>query len=577
MCGVSCADKTSVESSESAAETPNISVSELIAKNTVSEMLENNDSLQVTFTDKGNKNVILTQSVWYYSYDNAALRVDYRYKKDSNETTELGTYYDGVYYGLKNEVTYLQFYPQENFKEYVYSFAEMDFSGKQFDENALAVVDDELVLKGKSVGEDGNNYTWSYSFDKETHALKKAIALVYKPNGTFVKTKEFSYDANVADTWERVAYQDITNPEHGETVNVTAKYVKNGKVSHERNVKISKFKNLYAKDMFAGVNYCVYADQACTQLLADLRHVTKSTATVYVAEAKEEDVAKRNLMFAQRDNALSSIVEEHGSYYARYKAYGFEEELIGERHWYYDAHLTQTDSDAQSRTEERMTFDYLQKETGGKITRVVNFRENAFYIYSTENGAERREFSIVLDEDYKSVVFAHGSTYLGAQQQKTAMSKTEDGYTFVTTKQGDGVAYKTAEITYYFSFNGEKMMLQKVSVEYYDVSGEKTSFAEVEIYYGVAWTANTTGYDRLAGDSANPKMQVNMVLDHRTSNAHTVSYSLYNRAYVSVYPSLNGVEYKIYRDETATRVITTLADFGSVSEKYLYVVRTTAK
>ena len=117
------------------------------------------------------------------------------------------------------------------------------------------------------------------------------------------------------------------------------------------------------------------------------------------------------------------------------------------------------------------------------------------------------------------------------------------------------------------------MRLKKVSISYLNASGEEVSFAEVEIYYGVRWTANTSGYDKLASSSAGTKMQVHMVLDHRTSNARTVSFSLYNKAYVSIYPSTGGAGYKIYRDETTTREITTLADFGSATEKYLYIVR----
>ena len=72
------------------------------------------------------------------------------------------------------------------------------------------------------------------------------------------------------------------------------------------------------------------------------------------------------------------------------------------------------------------------------------------------------------------------------------------------------------------------------------------------------------------------KMQVNMVIDHRTSQARIVTFSLYNRAYISVYASELGASYAIYRDELATRKVSTLSDFGGVEKKDLYVVRNAA-
>ena len=570
--GVACGDKGDGESIESVAELPNVSIEELVEKNTVSEMLKNNENLQVTFTDKWNKSTILTQNVWYYSYVNGTLRVDYRYKKDGNETSELGTYGDGVYYGLQNEVSYVQFFPQEDFETFAISFAEMDFSDKEFAENALSVVGEELVLKGTSKGEDGNNYTWSYNFDKETHDLKKARALVYRPNGTFVKTQEFTYERNVKDTWERVAYNQITNPDHGQTVNVTAKYVKDGAVTHARTMSISKLKNLYAKDVESDAVYCVYADQACTQVLADLREVTGNSATIYVAEAKEGDIAARNLEFAKRDNLLSNMVEENGKFRAHYKSFDLEGKTTGEQHWYFNTN--RPEEGEQVNTEDRMTFDYVKKE-GSKTMKVVNFREEAFYIYSMETGVERRELALVLDADYQNVIYEHSAQYLGEQKEKTPMTKTEEGYVYVTTKQGDGKQYKTADISYHFTFDGDKMTLRNVTVEYLDGSGDVISTAKVEFYFGAPWTvdANISAYEKLVGDNAGAKMLVHMVLDHRTSNARTVSYSIYNKAYVSVYPSAGGKGYQIYRDETMTRLVTTLGDFTGTAEKRLYVVR----
>jgi hypothetical protein len=479
--------------------------------------------------------------------------------------TEVGTYCDGIYYGLQDETTYLRFFPQANFQEYVLSFAEMDFSNKEFAKDTLSVVDDELVVRATSLDTEGNEYTWSYRFDKETYALKKAVALVYKPNGAFMKTQEFLYQRDISETWERVAYNDITAPKEGETVSVTAKYVTGGAVTHSRQMQISKSKNLYASDVENGTDYCVYADAACTQVLADLSQATGANATIYVSEAKEGDIAIRDTKFAQRDNALSSIMEEYGKYYVLHKTYDLEEEKIGEQHWYYDANHSQYEDEPDGET----TFDYLERDSENKTAKVINFRENAFYTWKI---GDLREFSLVLDKDYKSVLYAYGNASFVGQKIKTPMTLTEEGYVLVTTKQEIGKDYKTSDWSYTFQMKGDKMVLQNIRIEHYNANGNMVSYAEVEMHYGKEWNANMDAYNKLAGSSAGKKMRVDMVIDHRTSQARIVTFNLYNQASISVYPSELGASYAIYRDELATRKVNSLADFGNVEKKDLYVV-----
>ena len=432
-CGVACSNNPQEESSSESVvvELPDVSTEELIEINTVPKMLKENETLCITFSDRGNKSVLLVQNVWYYSYVNGELQVDYRAKENGNETKELGTYCDGVYYGLRDKKTFAQIYPEQDFFGFVSSFLDLSIEEKDFEESDLRVVGNELLLNATSTEADGFHYTWIYRFEKETHALTKATALVYKSNGTYVKTREILFERNKDMEWERAAYKEVKETEE-ETVEVTAHYVEDGAVTHKREMTLLKERNLYAKDMHSDLEYCMYADAACTQMLVDLRHVTGDTTNLYVSAAKEGDLAVRDLKIAQRDSDFERIMEAYGKYYVSYKEYNLREECIGEQYWYYDDHrpeeIEDEDGTAKTRataTEDvSMTFDYWEKDKDGKVVKVVNFREPAFYTWmAEENTSGRFEFALLLDKDYQSVLYAYGTERFGTHTIKTPMTQ----------------------------------------------------------------------------------------------------------------------------------------------------------
>ena len=116
------------------------------------------------------------------------------------------------------------------------------------------------------------------------------------------------------------------------------------------------------------------------------------------------------------------------------------------------------------------------------------------------------------------------------------------------------------------------MLMKNIHIEYCDASGEMLSYAEIAVDYGNEYTGNSEAYDRIAGKKAVAKINLNMVIDYATKNVRTETYALYNKTKISVYGTELGSKYKIYRDELLSYEISTLAEFGSATEKSVYLV-----
>ncbi|MBE5740474.1 MAG: hypothetical protein E7349_06440 [Clostridiales bacterium] len=556
-------------SEEGTTDLPDVDIDELIKKNNVATLMKDNKTMLVTFTNRDSREKDESQDFWFYSYVNGELWVDYRNKSGDGKTLKSGTYCPGVYYGIENEETYVQFTPQEDHNAFVTSFVALEIPENVQRDN-FNLVDDELILRTSVESEDGYRYSWVYRFNAETLELNKAMSLVYRSNGSFVKSFEFTYKKGETVDWARVAYEEITSPKEEEVANVSVKYVADGSVTHSRNFTISKTKNLYAKDILNNIDYCVYADAACTQVLCDLSDVATDMATVYVSEAKEDDIATRDLKIAKRDNALSSVMAEHGKYLVRYTSYSKNKEKQSEQYWYYNANLAET-ADAQ---DGKMTLDYLERDENNTVLKVVNFRDSAFYTwYLDGTSAGKREFAFVLDADYENVLYAYGRNSMGEQTIKTPLTETAGKYLLTTTRKETVQGYKTSDWLYTFKKLGGKLVLQSIQIEYYSSVGELVDYAEVEIAYAAQWKANTTAYDRIAGNSAGTKIKGNLQIDFHTPNVRVVPYALNNTTYVSVYPSELGAGYTMYRHDLLSPIYY-VGVLGQALDKDIYVLPT---
>lgn len=547
--------KQNSSSTQNQATALDFDLEELLRKNKALTMLQENKTVLATFTERDGKDKIKTQDTYYYSYANGELCVDYRKKSGEGKTLLSGTYLPGIFYALENDATYVTFVPQADFTSFVSSFISMDIP-EALTKNQFTLVDGSLVVGVKTVSDEGYQCQWAYSFDAESLQLNKATSLVYRNDGVFVKSQEcvFAYDQST--DFVRTAYNEIANPADNQTTKVTVRYLENGNLSHSRDFTLADSKNLYAKDILTGQDYCVYTDVACTNQLCDLSEIAKKdnetdNAVVYVAKAKDGDVATRDLNFAKRDNHLSSIMSEYSTYFVHYQMYTAKDEYYKQQYWYYDANRAQT----VDQIDGGMTLDFLEKDDVNTVTKVVNFRDSAFYTWSLDNTAEgKREFALVLDTDFESVLFDYGKQGLGEQKIKTPMSVNNDKYQLVTTRTERAQEYKTSQWTYSFQKTAGKIVLKSISIEYLSSASELVYYAEVEISYGETWKANTDAYDKIAGNRAGTKVSGNFVIDYQTLQVRSVPYSLSNKTYISVYPSELGATYEMYRQDLVSPI-----------------------
>ena len=562
--GVACSNSGGSASNKPSTELPKVSIEELIEKNTCAQMLEESETLCVTATDKGNKSIILQQSTWYYSRENGELQVDFQDREKGDNTSEFGTYIDGAYYAERSGAMFARIIPEQDFEAYLYGLSDLKIADKTYGDNALIVVDDELVLKTTSIEENGLRYTWSYRFDKETNILTKAQAMVYTMNGIFVKTREITFERDEVMEWEREAYNKVKATEQDELITVTTRYLKDGKEDFSRDVTLIKDEKIYATDLRDGKEYCIYTDAACTQMVVDLEFVKGQSATIYVSEANEEEVNKRDLMLMEKDNGLDNIMSIYGKYYVSCKMYSYKEQRISEQYWYYDDNRAEDDREEDGTA----TLDYWQKSADGSLTKVVNYRDTAFYTWTSDN---RYEFALVVDKNYKDALYTYDRELAGEQNLQTPITKKDNVYTFITTRKENGNGYKTSNWTYTFKRMSSSLLLQDIYIEYCDANGNMLAYAEVLVDYGNEYTGYSDGYDRVAGKRAGTKIDLDIVIDYATKDVRTEEHSLYNKTEISVYASEVGKTYKIFRDELLQVEINTLADFGNAKEKEIYL------
>lgn len=560
--------KQSSSSTQNQATAPDFDLEELLRKNKALTMLQENKTVLATFTERDGRDKIKSQDTYYYSYANGELYVDYRKKSGEGKTLLSGTYLPGVFYALENDATYVTFLPQADFTAFVSSFVSMDIP-ETLTKQDFTLVDGSLVVTVKSVDKEGYQCQWAYSFDGESLQLNKATSLVYRNDGVFVKSQECVFAYNQTTDFVRAAYNEIVNPADHQTAKVTVRYLNNGSVSHSRDFQLSKNKNLYAKDILANEEYCVYTDVTCTNQLCDLSEISeKDNAEVYVAKAKDGDVATRDLNFAKRDNQLSRIMSEYNTYFVHYQMFTAKGELYQQQYWYYDAKRAET----VDQLDGDMTLNFLEKDDNNTVTKVVNFRDRAFYTWSLDNTADgKREFALVLDADFESVLFDYGKQSMGEQTIKTPMLVNNDKYQLVTMRTEKAQEYKTSQWTYSFKKTAGKFVLESISVEYLSSASELVYYAEVKISYGETWKANTDAYDKIAGNRAGTKVSGNFVIDYQTLQVRNVPYALNSKTYISVYPTALGKTYAMYRSDLVSP-ITNIGVLAQSLKKDVYVI-----
>ena len=116
----------SSSSIQNQATAPDFDLEELLRKNNVLTMLQENKILQATVTERDGRDKIKSHDTYYYSNANGELYVDYCKKSGEGKTLLSGTYLPGIFYALENDATYVTFIPQADFTAFVSSFISMD-------------------------------------------------------------------------------------------------------------------------------------------------------------------------------------------------------------------------------------------------------------------------------------------------------------------------------------------------------------------------------------------------------------------------------------------------------------------